>query len=222
MATGRAVATAVAISLLLIGGPSARAGDDPLDIVGGACVPDSATVLARRVRDARIRRRVQRKQHRKDQVLCPFNATFNMIGKKVGTIFLNVIDDDGMETGARIRATFRHAALASNVAVTAGTCDSNTSSFPGPHNVSCTFPRTPSRSTSLTGGTCSSNAPIPASTSSSSPSGCAERRSSLLCVVVGCSRRGHIGAALAPMTTRSARWPGAPRMAMRSYREGAD
>ena len=140
MATGRAVATAVAISLFLIGGPSARAGDDPLDIVGGACVPDSATVRAGGYETRGFGVGFSGNSTGKIRLLCPFNATFNMIGKKVGTIFLNVIDDDGMEAGARIRATFRHAPLASNVAVTAGTCDSNTSSFPGPHNVSCTFP----------------------------------------------------------------------------------
>jgi hypothetical protein len=64
----------------------------------------------------------------------------NLIGTKVGITFMSVIDGDGMETGARVRASFRHAALASNVAITNGTCDSNTSSFPGPHNVSCSFP----------------------------------------------------------------------------------
>jgi hypothetical protein len=140
MATGRAVATAVAISLSLMGGPSARAGDDPLDIVGGACVPDSATVRAGVYETRGFGVGFSGNSTGKIRLLCPFNATFNMIGKKVGTTFLNVIDDDGVETGARIRATFRHAALASNVAVTAGTCDSNTSSFPGPHNVSCSFP----------------------------------------------------------------------------------
>ena len=73
------------------------------------------------------------------RLLCPFNVTGNLIGTKIGITFLSVIDDDGRETGARVRASFRHAALGSNVAITNGTCDSNTSSFPGPHNLSCPF-----------------------------------------------------------------------------------
>lgn len=137
--TRRAVAAGLATSLFLIGVPSARAADGPLDEIGGVCVPDSATVRAGPYETRGFGIGFSGNRTGKIRLLCPFNVTENMIGTKLGITFMNVIDDDGTGTGARVSATFRHAALASNVAVTNGTCDSNTSSFPGPHNVSCTF-----------------------------------------------------------------------------------
>jgi hypothetical protein len=118
----------------------ARAVDGPLDEVGGVCVPDSATVRQGIYETRGFGIGFSGNSVGKIRLLCPFNVTGNLIGTKIGITFLNVIDDDGMETGARVQATFRHAGLASNVAISNGTCDSNTSSFPGPHNVSCTFP----------------------------------------------------------------------------------
>ena len=53
---------------------------------------------------------------------------------------LSVIDQDGMEVGARVRANLHRAALGSNVAITIGTCDSNTSTLTGPHNMACFLP----------------------------------------------------------------------------------
>jgi hypothetical protein len=139
MTTRQAAAAALTISLLLIGVPSARAVDGPLDQVGGVCVPDSATVRAGLYETRGFGVGFSGNSTGKIRLLCPFNVTGNIIGTKIGITFLNVIDDDGKKTEARVTATFRHAALASNVAITNGTCDSNTSSFPGPHNVSCTF-----------------------------------------------------------------------------------
>jgi len=140
MTTRRVVAAAVVSSVFLLGASSARASDGPLDLIAGSCVPDSATVRAGLYETRGFGVGFSGSNTGKIRLLCPFNATWNMIGTKVGITFLNVIDDDGMATGARVTATFRHAGLASNVAVTVSTCDSNKSSFPGPHNVSCSFP----------------------------------------------------------------------------------
>jgi len=71
--------------------------------------------------------------------MCPFTVTANMLDVNVGLIFMSVIDGDGMNTGARVRAFFRHAAIGSNVAVTDATCDSNTSNTTGPQNMACFF-----------------------------------------------------------------------------------
>ena len=140
MTTRHAVAAAFATSLLLTGVPSARASDGPLDQIGGVCVPDSATVRAGLYETRGFGIGFSGNSTGKIRLLCPFNVTANMLGTKIGITFMNVIDGDGTATGARVTATFRHAALASNVAITNGTCDSNASSFPGPHNVSCAFP----------------------------------------------------------------------------------
>ena len=133
-------ASALAISLLLGAMKSANAVDGPLDQIGGVCVPDSATVRAGVYETRGFGIGFSGNSTGKIRLLCPFTVAANLIGKKVGITFMSVIDGDGMETGARVRASFRHAALASNVAITNGTCNLNTSSFPGPHNVSCTFP----------------------------------------------------------------------------------
>jgi hypothetical protein len=139
MTTRHAVAAALAISLVLIGMPAVSAIDGPLDQIGGACVPDGATIRAGLYETRGFGVGFSGNSTGKIRLLCPFIVTASMIGTKVGITFLNVIDDDGMKNGARVTATFRHSGLASNVAVTNGTCDSDQSSFPGPHNVSCTF-----------------------------------------------------------------------------------
>jgi len=126
--------------MLLVGVRSAGAVDGPLDQIGGVCVPDSATIRAGLYETRGFGVGFSGNSVGKIRLLCPFTATGNTLGAKVGITFMNVIDDDGTGTGARVTATFRHAALASNVAITNGTCDSNASSFPGPHNVSCQFP----------------------------------------------------------------------------------
>ena len=136
MTTRQAVAAALVTSSLLMGGPAARANDQ----VGGVCVPDAATIRAGGYETRGFGIGFTGSSTGKIRLLCPLQVTGDMIGRKVGITFLGVIDDDGMQGGAQVRAIFRRAALASNVAITLGTCDSNTSSFPGPHNVSCSFP----------------------------------------------------------------------------------
>lgn len=139
MTRRQAGAAALVIAMSLIRLRVARAADGPLDQVGGVCVPDGATIRAGLYETRGFGVGFSGSNTGKIRLLCPFNVTSNMLGTKLGITFLNVIDDDGMATGAHVTATFRHAALASNIAVTNGTCDSNSSSFPGPHNVSCTF-----------------------------------------------------------------------------------
>ena len=74
------------------------------------------------------------------RLLCPYHLTSDTNGAKIGLTMLGVIDQDGMEVGARVRANLRRASLGSNVAVTIGTCDSNTSTITGPHNMACFLP----------------------------------------------------------------------------------
>src|SRR5262245_44877138 len=138
--TIRFIALCFVSVMILTNSAYAGSGGGPLDQVGGVCIPDSATVRAGVYETRGFGIGFSGNSTGKIRLLCPFTATANLIGAKVGITFLNVIDGDGMETGARVRATFRHAALASNVAITNGTCDSNTSSLAGPHNVSCFFP----------------------------------------------------------------------------------
>src|SRR5437773_362163 len=110
--TRHVVAAVLATSILLIGVRSARAVDGPLDQIGGVCVPDSATVRAGVYETRGFGIGFSGSSTGKIRLLCPFNVTGNLIGTKIG-ITLSVIDDDGMETGARVRASFRHAALGS-------------------------------------------------------------------------------------------------------------
>ena len=126
---------ALTLSLLSSDMASAR----PLDQIGGVCVPDSATLRAGLYETRGFGIGFGGNNTGRIRLLCPFNVTGDMIGTKIGITFLSVIDDDGTGTGARVVATFRHAGLASNIAITNGSCDSNTSGFPGPHNVSCRF-----------------------------------------------------------------------------------
>ena len=71
--------------------------------------------------------------------MCPLPVSSDRLDSKIGLIFMSVIDADGMEAGTRIRAVFRRAAIGFNVAITGATCDSNTSSLTGPHNLACFF-----------------------------------------------------------------------------------
>ena len=138
MTTHRAVAATLATSLLLIGVPALGA-PGPMDQIAGVCVPDGATIRAGLYETRGFGVGFRGDSIGKIRLLCPFTANTDLIGRKVGITFMNVIDDDGTGAGVRVTAIFRHAGLASNVAVTNNTCDSNTSSFPGPHNVACRF-----------------------------------------------------------------------------------
>ena len=127
----------LALTLCLMAADTAPAR--PLDQIGGVCVPDSATVRAGIYETRGFGIGFSGSNTGRIRLLCPFNVTGDMIGIKIGITFLSVIDDDGTGTAARVTATFRRAGLASNIAITNGICDSNISSFPGPHNVSCRF-----------------------------------------------------------------------------------
>jgi hypothetical protein len=127
-------------SFFLANVDSARAVDGPLDQVGGVCVPDGATIRAGLYETRGFGIGFSGSNTGTIRLLCPFTATGNLIGTKIGITFLSVIDGDGTGQGARVQAIFRHAALGSNVAITNNVCDSNTSNLSGPHNVACFFP----------------------------------------------------------------------------------
>ena len=113
---------------------------DITDLIGGACVPDSATIRAGIHETAGFGVRFSGSSTGRIRLLCPYHLHYSALGGKIGLIFLSVIDDDGMEAGARVRAHLRRAGIGSNVAITIGTCDANTSNFPGPHNMGCFGP----------------------------------------------------------------------------------
>jgi hypothetical protein len=141
--TTRYAATIFALafgSVLLLGADLARANSDmPLDQVGGVCIPDSATIRAGGYETRGFGVGFHGSSTGAIRLLCPFTVTANMLDVKIGLIFMSVIDGDGMNTGARVRAFFRHAGIGTNVAVTDATCDSNTSNTTGPQNMACFF-----------------------------------------------------------------------------------
>jgi hypothetical protein len=119
---------------------SAKAKDvDVTDVIGGACVPDSATVRAGLYETAGFGVRFGSGTGR-IRLLCPYHLHSDAIGSRIGITMMSFIDQDGMETGARVRANLRRARLGTNIAITIGTCDSNTSSITGPTNIACFMP----------------------------------------------------------------------------------
>ena len=128
------------VAFFLASADSARAVDGPLDQVGGVCVPDGATIRAGLYETRGFGIGFSGSNTGTIRLLCPFTATGNLIGTKIGITFLSVIDGDGTGQGARVQAIFRQAALGSNVAITNNVCDSNTSNLSGPHNIACFFP----------------------------------------------------------------------------------
>ena len=126
-------------SVLLASGNAAQAVDGPLDQIGGTCIPDAATIRAGLYETRGFGIGFRGDSIGTIRLLCPFVATGDALGAKLGITFMSVIDGDGIAEGARVQAVFRHAALASNVAVTHNVCDSNTSTLTGPHNVACWF-----------------------------------------------------------------------------------
>jgi hypothetical protein len=140
--TTRYVVTCFALafcSLFLPRADSAQARDNT-EVIGGACVPDSATVRAGVYETRGFGVGFSGNNTGKIRLLCPYHLHTDAIGMKIGVISLSVIDQDGMEAGARVRAHLRRAVLGTNVAITIGTCDSNTSSFTGPHTMFCFLP----------------------------------------------------------------------------------
>jgi hypothetical protein len=132
-----ALALALCLHLLAIAKPvKAR---DITDVIGGACVPDSATVRAGLYQTAGFGVRFGSGTGR-IRLLCPYHLHSDTRGKQIGITMMSFIDQDGMEVGTRVRAILRRAQLGSNVAITIGTCDSNTSSITGPSNRACFMP----------------------------------------------------------------------------------
>jgi len=119
---------------------STKAADvDLTDVIGGACVPDSATVRAGLYETAGFGVRFGSGTGR-IRLLCPYHLHSDAIGSTIGITMMSFIDQDGMEVGARVRANLRRAKLGTNIAITIGTCDSNTSSITGPTNIACFMP----------------------------------------------------------------------------------
>jgi hypothetical protein len=119
---------------------SAKAEDvDVTDVIGGACVPDSATARAGLYETAGFGVRFSSGTGR-IRLLCPYHLHSEAVGKRIGITMMSFIDQDGMEVAARVRANLRRARLATNIAITIGTCDSNTSSITGPTNIACFMP----------------------------------------------------------------------------------
>jgi hypothetical protein len=108
------------------------------DHIGGTCVPDSATVREGKYETAGFGVRFGGNNIGKIRLLCLLHDT--MGGDVEWVTWLSVIDEDGMEAGARVRAHFRRAAIGTNVWIAIGTCDSNTSDIKVPHKLECQLP----------------------------------------------------------------------------------
>jgi hypothetical protein len=141
MTTRHVVASvALALSVLFLARVNSAQASDVTDLIGGACVPDSATVRAGVYETAGFGIRFGGNGIGRLRLFCPYHLHSDAFGRRIGITMLSVIDQDGMEVGARVRANLRRAALGSNVAISIGTCDSNTSSITGPHNMACFLP----------------------------------------------------------------------------------
>jgi hypothetical protein len=144
--TTRYVVRSFALTLCLLflaRADSAKAADEDFtDVIGGACVPDSGTVRAGVYETRGFGVGFTGDSTGMIRLLCPYHllGSTPWSRAKIGITLLSVIDDDGMEVGARVRAHLRRAGLGSNTAITIGTCDSNTSSITGPHIMICFGP----------------------------------------------------------------------------------
>ena len=97
---------------------SAKAEDvDLTDVIGGACVPDSATIRAGLYETAGFGVRFGSGTGR-IRLLCPYHLHSDAIGSRIGITMMSFIDQDGMEVGARVRANLRFAKLGTNIAIT--------------------------------------------------------------------------------------------------------
>ena len=112
---------------------------DVTDVIGGGCVPDSATQRAGLYETAGFGVRFGSGTGR-IRLLCPYHLHADTFGRQIGITMMSFIDQDGMEAGVRVRAILRRARLGTNIAITIGTCDSNTSSITGPTNIACFMP----------------------------------------------------------------------------------
>jgi len=141
--TRRSAILVIALTLgsaSLSGKVLAGSADGPLDQIGGACVPDGETIREGLYETRGFGVGFRGASTGTIRLLCPFPVNSNMLGANVGLTFLSFIDGDGIGEGARVQAIFRHAAIGSNVAITNGVCDSNTSTATGPTNIGCFNP----------------------------------------------------------------------------------
>jgi hypothetical protein len=131
--TTRHAVTSFALALCSLTAVLARTDSvQATEVIGGTCVPDSATVREGFYETRGFGVGFRGNNAGTIRLLCPFVDT--------GTpdiITLSIIDQDGMEAGARVRAHFRRAKIGTNVAITIATCDSNTSNINGPHTQIC-------------------------------------------------------------------------------------
>ncbi len=130
------------VALLLCAGasPSALASGDGISsqVVGGLCIPDSATVREGIYETAGFGVRFIRGRVGTVRLFCPFHNADGYM-KEIAAINMTFIDSDGMGIGARVRANLRRAREGTNIAETIGTCDSNTSNKTGPQLLTCDF-----------------------------------------------------------------------------------
>jgi hypothetical protein len=143
---------ALALCLHFLTTADSKAQDvDLTDVIGGACVPDSATIRAGLYETAGFGVRFGSGTGR-IRLVCPYHLHSDAIGSRIGITMMSFIDQDGMEVGARVRANLRRARLGTNIAITIGTCDSNTSSITGQPTSPASCRLTRPRSTNRIGG----------------------------------------------------------------------
>ena len=106
--------------------------------VGGTCVPDSATIRASLYETAGFGVRFGGNSVGSIRLLCPFGV--DGYGATIGGMEMSVIDQDGMESGGRIRAHLHRAVKGTNIWIEIGTCDSNTSNTTTPQKIFCPLP----------------------------------------------------------------------------------
>lgn len=128
----RAIGCVILLTVALAG----RAEAEP--VIGGTCVPDSATIRLGLHETAGFGVRFSGTHTGQIRLLCPFDADAS--GLRLGGMQMSFIDSDGMNVGGRVRAHLRRAAYGTNIAVTLGTCDSNTSNTTGPQKMDCFLP----------------------------------------------------------------------------------
>jgi hypothetical protein len=132
-------ATKLAISAFVLSvGFNGSAQSDPVwaQHVGGTCVPDSATIRAGYYETAGFGVRFGGDSVGKIRLLCPFGLPSD---GTIGGMIMSVIDQDGMEEGARVRAHLHRAARGTNIWIEIGTCASNPSNTTTPQAIRCLF-----------------------------------------------------------------------------------
>jgi hypothetical protein len=114
-----------------------RAQADPVwaSHVGGTCVPDSTAIQAGRSETAGFGVRFAGNNVGTIRLLCPFGL--DGTEATIGAMLMSVIDQDGVESDGRIRASLRRAVKGTNAWIEIGSCDSNSSNKTTPHQIIC-------------------------------------------------------------------------------------